>query len=385
MERNSPEADSQLCCAICEMPHNPVPIPAGYVARCSRCGSEMRRHRMFGSDVVLAFSLAALVCWSLAAWFPLAEVEMLGLLNSEKLLAIGSDFREQGHLLLGVIADLSVVVLPSFLLLAVPLLSLATMMGQPIPAWRIALVACEFAKRWCMPEVFLLAILVAFIKIGKLAEATVRPGFWFLAASIGLLILAMQIFNPDAVRMKLGGEISSQDPRPDQPKRQTQAWAFLIAACFMLIPANTLPIMIISAPSGDSQDTILSGIAKLAESGMWGIAAIVFIASILVPFGKLGGLVWLGIIARRKGGNRYVTKMHRFLDFIGRWSMLDIFLIGLLAGLIDFGQLAAIQIGPAAPAFAAAVILTVIAVENFDTRSLWPRVERRITDEYNPH
>jgi len=120
-------------------------------------------------------------------------------------------------------------------------------------------------------------------------------------------------------------------------------------------------------------NTIFGGILVLWNEGMWGIGLIVFIASFLVPLGKLAGLGWLIHRSRTHRGSAFDVKLHRFLDFIGRWSMLDILLIGLLAGLIQFGALGYVRPGPAAPAFAAAVILTILAVESFPPRLLFNR------------
>ncbi len=211
------------------------------------------------------------------------------------------------------------------------------------------------AKTWAMPEVFCLSILIAFIKLEGVASASIAPGFYFLLASVLLMTYLLQ-------RLPI--------PESSHHKNRKSAIAYLTAACILLIPANTLPIMTISTVQGTSNSTILSGVAELARHGAWGIATIVFIASILVPFGKIGGLGWLLLNSKNQTNQSFKNKLYRTIDFIGRWSMLDIFLIGVLTSLIEFGTLASISPGPAAPAFAAAVILTVIAVERFQHETL---------------
>ena len=152
----------------------------------------------------------------------------------------------------------------------------------------------------------------------------------------------------------------------------SRAAALAIAAGIMLVPANILPVVSTRTGGTARTDTIFSGIVGLWNDGMFGIAAIVFTASILIPLLKLVGLAWL-IIAARRGPTHRRTLTHLFtaLDFIGRWSMLDVFLVGFLAGLVQFGALATIQPRIGIIAFAAAVVLTVLATDAFDSRVLW--------------
>ena len=153
----------------------------------------------------------------------------------------------------------------------------------------------------------------------------------------------------------------------------SRAVALGLAAGVMLVPANLLPVVSTKTGGLARTDTIFSGIAGLWHDGMWGIAGIVFVASILIPLLKLIGLAWL-IVASRRGAfphRRRLTRLFTTLDFIGRWSMLDVFLVGFLAGVVQFGDLAIVQPRPGILAFAAAVVLTVLATDAFDPRGLW--------------
>ena len=158
-------------------------------------------------------------------------------------------------------------------------------------------------------------------------------------------------------------------------KNHRRAAAFVTAAAFMLVPANVLPVLQTEMPGQLRTDTIFSGIVGLCEDGSWGVAAIVFTASILVPLLKIVGVVTLLIAARRPTGQhrRALTRLYATLDFIGRWSMLDVFLVAFLSGAVQFGALAKVQPQPGAIAFAAVVVLTMLATEAFDPQSLWPR------------
>lgn len=291
-------------------------------------------------------ALAALSCWLFALHFPLAEVNKLGIAQSGHLLEIGKAFRANQQQLLGIATDLFVIVFPSIAFAILPVA-----VAPPSTRFRgVAIRLLSFSRTWAMPEVFALAILVAFTKLGSLADSTLAPGFFFLIAAVLLLTFVLQRLSP-------------KEPR--HWKNRRTATAYLFSAAVLLVPALTLPIMLVHTPGSITHSTLLAGIVDLATKGLWGIAAIVFVASILVPIGKLGALFWLLSLSPEKASAPNAAKTYRFIEFIGRWSMLDIFLIGFLASLVDFGAIASIRPGPAAPAFAAAVILTVIAVERF--------------------
>lgn len=149
--------------------------------------------------------------------------------------------------------------------------------------------------------------------------------------------------------------------------------ALSLAAIVMLIPANLLPVMFVfqaGAPPVDA--TIMGGIRLLAADGFLGLAAIVFIASVVVPFLKLAGLAVLWWAARRSDrmDPARMTRLHAALDFIGRWSMLDVFLVAFLGGAVQFGVLATVEPRPGIVAFAVAVVLTMIATRAFNPRML---------------
>jgi paraquat-inducible protein A len=156
-------------------------------------------------------------------------------------------------------------------------------------------------------------------------------------------------------------------------EKLTNATAFALAAAVMLVPANLLPILTTESSGISRTDTIFSGTVELWRSDLWVIAAIVFIASIVIPVLKLVGLGWLLLEARR-GATRHarrLTKLYGALDFIGRWSMLDVFLVAFLSGVVRFGAFSTVEPRSGIVAFAIAVVLTVLATHAFDPRVLW--------------
>jgi paraquat-inducible protein A len=167
---------------------------------------------------------------------------------------------------------------------------------------------------------------------------------------------------------------------PSQPNGHpgiSNAAALTLAAAIMLVPANLLPIVATETPGDNRIDTIFSGVAELWRQDLWGIAAIVFMASIVVPVLKIAGLTWLLWSAHRKvpARPRRLTRIYAVLDFIGRWSMLDVFLVTFLSGLIQFNELSTVTPRAGVLAFAAAVILTVLATRALDPRMFWRRDE----------
>jgi paraquat-inducible protein A len=161
------------------------------------------------------------------------------------------------------------------------------------------------------------------------------------------------------------------------PDSLMRTWALLIAAALLYIPANLLPVMHTASLVGDEDDTIMSGVVYFWTSGDAPLAVIVFIASILVPMLKLTVIALLCITSQRRSTWRPVerSKLYRLVEFIGRWSMLDIFVVTLTVALVRFQSLAVITAGPGAIAFGSVVILTMMASMQFDPRLIWDPVD----------
>ncbi|HEX4583255.1 MAG TPA: paraquat-inducible protein A [Burkholderiaceae bacterium] len=161
------------------------------------------------------------------------------------------------------------------------------------------------------------------------------------------------------------------------PRSLEKTSAYLAAAAVMYVPANMLPVMHSSSLLAQQDDTILSGVVYLLRSGSWPLALIVFVASVMVPLLKIlaiGLLVWMS--ARRSTSHpRARARLYRVVELIGRWSMLDIFAVTLLVALVRMGTLASVLPGLGALAFAAVVVLTLLAADSFDPRAIWDPVD----------
>lgn len=153
----------------------------------------------------------------------------------------------------------------------------------------------------------------------------------------------------------------------------SRTWALVIAALILYVPAMVLPITKVSSLGTEQSDTIMSGVVLFIQMGSWEIALVIFVASIIVPMMKLLILVYLLISVQKKipGRQRDRTKLYRITEFVGRWSMVDIYVVTILVALVNLGLIADIDAGPAALYFAAVVIITIFAARAFDPRLLW--------------
>jgi paraquat-inducible protein A len=155
--------------------------------------------------------------------------------------------------------------------------------------------------------------------------------------------------------------------------------AYTLSAAILYVPANVLPIMSSGSLFGEQSDTILSGVRFLWRDGSWALAALVFFASVVVPVAKLAMLAFLlaSVQLDSSWDPLRRTKMYRMIEFVGRWSMLDVYVVTLLVALVQWQSLAVIHAEPGALAFGAVVVLTMLASQSFDPRLIWDRAGTR--------
>jgi paraquat-inducible protein A len=230
----------------------------------------------------------------------------------------------------------------------------------------------EVIRPWSQSEILVLGLLVAF---GKLASVFhMLPGLG-CAALLGFLILSqLARATVEAVLLERAGGVAPPRRKPDSLARTT---AFLLAAVVLFLPANLLPVMTTRTLAREQSDTILSGVLHLWAGGSWLLALLIFTASIVVPALKILALAVLVVSSWRRSDWRRAgrARLYRVIEWVGRWSMLDIFVMALLAALVR-SQLAGVQIDGGAVAFGAVVVLTMLASASFDPRLIWLRGER---------
>lgn len=154
-----------------------------------------------------------------------------------------------------------------------------------------------------------------------------------------------------------------------------RTWAYLIGAAVCYIPANVLPVLTTSTPAGSESDTILQGVVLLWSPTGWPLSIIVLVASIMIPIGKIVALCYLLITVQRGSirNDLQRIRLYRTVKFIGRWSMIDVFVDTFTAALVQLQPLMSVEPGPGLAFFAAVVVLTMLAAESFDPRLIWDK------------
>ena len=208
---------------------------------------------------------------------------------------------------------------------------------------------------------------------------TARPGSALAAGCVAChdceLLCKLPARGAHAGRCpRCGAELHSRKLRSLE-----RTWAYLLAAVICYLPANLLPIMKVTSLGRGQADTIMSGVVYLLTHGMWPLAIVVFTASICVPVLKLVILVSLLISVHRASHWRPVdrTRLYRLTEAIGRWSMVDVFVVTILVALVRLGNLATVEAQTGAVFFGAVVVLTMLAAESFDPRLIWDRCGAR--------
>ncbi|MFZ4777154.1 MAG: paraquat-inducible protein A [Terrimicrobiaceae bacterium] len=153
--------------------------------------------------------------------------------------------------------------------------------------------------------------------------------------------------------------------------RVEQAWALVVTGIILYVPANILPVMTMTVVGDVQPLTVLGGVQELYDSGLWPMAAVVFLASIVVPFLKLASLTWILLLHGKPELQRQRTSLRRIVHSIGSWSMVDVFLLSILAAVGQLGTLAGVQAEPGAFFFAAVLVCSLLAAEIYKPRLIW--------------
>lgn len=386
----------------------------GLVAECPRCGEILRRRRRDSLDVTLALNLAGLVLFAIAIAFPLFQLDLGGQHRETSIPLLPVRFEQQG------LWQLSVVILGTTLV--APLLRLALTAGAILGlrlGWRADLLSAFVRWRawlapWAMTEVFLLGAFVAYTRLsaiaivhpgiglyalGALLLANVTSDVWLdehaLWEAVGRRALPAPETRRTAIRIACDscGAVTRQAEgtacprclatlRHRKPNSLARTWALLMAAVVSYIPANLFPVMTVIQLGKGHPSTILGGVQELLEYRMWPLALLVFVASVMVPLLKLAGLSYMLISTQRHSHTRLKdrTRLYRIVDFVGRWSMIDVFMVSILVALVQMGVLAQVTPGYGGVFFAAVVIFTMLAAFSFDPRLMWDAAGATVPD-----
>ncbi len=422
------EGPRLIACHECDMLlREPVPPPASpslprnSEVCCPRCGARLYRVSGASLDRALALALAACLVFIIANVFPIATIETQGHRNDSTLLGAVGLLWQQDMMLVAVLVCVTTVLVPALELLVFGGLLLRLRLGHSLQAMERLPAVLRLVRQmgpWSMIEVFMLGVLVSLVKLAHLASLTAGVALWAYGALM-LLMAALSaavdvrklwaglplrpLAHPHGIPLQAQGGVSAaasgrlschvcgllgEQSAPGHhgacrrcgaalhgriPASLSSAWALLLSAAILFVPANLLPIMETGSLFGAQRDTILSGVVFLWQSGSWPLALLVFVASIVVPLFKLLALALL-LLSVQGRWHRYLrgrTRLYRLLELVGRWSMLDIYVVTILSALVQIQSLASIAVGPGALAFGGVVVLTMLATLRFDPRLIW--------------
>lgn len=371
-----------LACHHCGASYQRPILSPGQWARCVRCDSVLETYATFTPSAWLAVVCAAILTLALANAYPVATLVVQGAAQPASFFDAIIITWQTGYPEVALLTLAAGFVLPALQLGLLAWVLSWFVSGHLPPHFDRLLDVLDWIKPWCMVPVFLMGVLVSVVKLAGLA--TLVPGVGLFATAVSAVLIT-SLARLSAFRLRTiafdaalpVGPVHEQ--APPSPAQFTRIWALLLAALILYIPANLLPIMSINAITGSSAHTIMGGVIELVGMGSWDIALVVFIASVMVPSFKLICLATLVWLAQQKNGYalRRRTHLYGMVEFIGQWSMLDVFVVILLSALGRFGALLSIQPGAGAVAFGAVVVLTMLAAMSFDPRLAWRRAGYR--------
>ncbi|MGI9286980.1 MAG: paraquat-inducible protein A, partial [Pseudomonadales bacterium] len=373
---------------------------------CKYCGGQLQARYKNWEAKTAAFTLAGVVLFVLSNSFPFIGLDVAGQIQSSNLLSGVRALITREEFLLAALVFVTIFLFPLVELCALCYILLLRVVAiKPVGMAKV-LRLLHMTRPWSMLEIFMLGVLVASVKLVGMAELVIGPGLYAFTGLVLVLIASHirlsrqdlwdwlehdnyyasdeqeKMFACHCCNALIGESLLAQNhhcPRCDgvlherMPASVQKTFALLTAAIILYFPANLLPMMTTTHLGSTTTDTIFSGVVHLAEIGDWGVATVVFVASIVVPIAKIlimAYLLWV-VQIKASGDPKQQAQLFRVTEFVGRWSMIDVFVVTLLVALVQFGLLANIEPGAAALCFASVVVLTMLAAETFDPKLIW--------------
>lgn len=383
---------------------------------CLRCGTLLRRTRRDPINRGLALNCAALVLYLIVWTAMLMKVSTMGIHHETSLISGPMELVRRGLWPLALAVGFTTGLAPLVKFAGAIYVLVGLRLPRPLPNLRGVFRFTRAISLWSMLEVLLLGVFVAYTKLGSLATIELGPAVYALGLLTVVVVWADVVLETGAVWEAIEATGQTHAPMPPillamrpgaigcescglasvphehaarcprcgaalharKPDSLNRTWAFVIAAAILYIPANYYPVLTVIQAGAGAPSTILGGVEELLASQMYPLALLVFFASILVPVFKLIGLgimLMATMLVTTAAGARVLlpqrTRLYHVVAWIGRWSMVDIFMESLLGALVQFGVIVTIAPGVGAVAFCAVVLLTIVAAEAFDPRLMW--------------
>jgi len=366
---------------LCHECHYKVELPSlthKQAAVCPRCGLQLTVFHHNASQRIIALAITSLIFLLASLPFEFLSFSSSGQYQSIDILGSLWVLVEKDYGLLALVQAVAVLILPAFVLTSLLYLLVPLSLGlRPRKAEWMLKVLFRLLP-WTMAEIFLIGVLVSLIKIVSMAD--IGLGLSFYAYLFFTIFMTITLLYVDKYQLQLLLNSDEEAHIPINPSHSIQTtWALLFTSILLYIPANILPIMHTSMLGRDEPSTILGGVILLWKMGSYPIAMVIFIASVFVPVAKIIILCWLNysVQTKQQHANRERIYWYRITEFIGRWSMIDVFVVAVLVSLIQLGNLMNILPGHAALAFCGVVICTMLAAMSFDSRLIWHKSETR--------
>lgn len=416
-------------CPGCDLLLEEIQPSSTHTPVCPRCLRRLHRKRPDSIRRTLVLSLTGLLLYLPANFAALLTFNILGTATNSSLFQSTLSMFDQGEYLVGILVVMTGLICPFMTLSLLFGVSAGLFLGWRQRWMIIFLHWYHHLSEWAMTDVYLIGVFITIIKMNHSATIGYHLGLFCFIGLVATTVAAQASIDqslfwdrldrskasehpktPVATKARTGREAGlllcptchkiTPLPSPDQQgaiscprcgeplyirKENSidRSWALIVTALLLTLPANLLPIMSVSSLGNVSKSTIIDGIILFFQGGSYGIGLIILTASVLVPLFKITGmaLILVSIHNRRTSWLRHKALMFRFIQFIGRWSMLDIFVIALLCSLVRFGSLSSVDTAPAALYFSAVVLCTMFAALSFDPRLLWDSAEEKTAKE----
>ena len=412
----SGEATCPQCDLVVLLPQ----LACGTKACCPRCKTTLSSCWDEPRKRPVSYAISALLMLLLANLFPFISLRVAGITSEISLTDIPYVLLQENYTSMAMLFMVPVQGVPLFCLLAIVLLCRKSVPGSSFKIW-LARILFRL-KSWCMAEIFLAGVVVTLVKLMAYGDIAIGASFipWCLFCL--LQIRAFQGIDRRALWQKIARAPSVNHPlkagesgmhqglrschcctailsaslrrcprcqtRGDVRRHHSLQWtiALLLTSIMLYIPANLMPVMVTQALGNTVTSTIMAGIIMLWEEGAYPVAVVIFIASIMVPLLKMSAIAWLCWNAHGKGSTDTERPyfIYRVVECVGRWSMIDVFVIALLSALVRTGKFMSISPSDGVILFAMVVCLTMFSAMAFDPRLTWDRISERAKNKDPP-
>ncbi|CAH0533464.1 Intermembrane transport protein YebS [Vibrio stylophorae] len=382
-------------CPECDLAVAAIPVSKGFRARCPRCEAKLEM-RLCPPGSALPLAIFCLLLFIPAHIAPIITIQLFGVMIPAPMISGTLTLFDAGFFFVAGLILFCGSIAPLLLYIAVLMMHWGLKKRQ-FQMLRYGSWLVKHLRGWCMLDVFLISLAIACFKIRDYADIFTGIGLLcFILLQLATLMLLARLklrrywhaWQPAqydchtshsctlcGLSQPAGAECRRCHSKLYLPSERSvqNCWAYLLTATIAIFPANLYPISILLTNGKRLEDTIFSGVSTLMSKGMVGIGLIIFIASIVVPVAKILGLGFILICIRwyPLASPLFQAKCLRFIQLIGKWSMMDLFVISLMMTLIDRGQLLDFTPGLGAVAFAFVVVLTMLATESLDPRLIW--------------